>query len=150
MLNELLTPETIMMKTRVKNWEDGIRTAAFPLLQNRFITEQYVQSMIENVKKFGPYIVIVPKVAIPHARPDNGVLQISMSLLHLEEPVYFSEEEEHAVHLIFVLAAIDDETHLKALSQLSDLLMEEENINKILQTKNKQEILVLIDQYSSS
>ncbi|WCK55037.1 BglG family transcription antiterminator [Aneurinibacillus sp. Ricciae_BoGa-3] len=150
MLNELLTNEMIQFKTEIKQWPDAIRIAAEPLLKQGFIKPQYVTSMIQNVEELGPYIVLAPKIAIPHSRPEFGVNQLGMSLLCLENPVAFSDDPKHQVHLVIVLAAIDNETHLKALSQLSALLGNEDNINKILNTKSKNQILTLINQYSSN
>ena len=40
--------------------------------------------MINNVKEIGSYIVIAPKVAIPHARPEDGTNKLGISFLKLE------------------------------------------------------------------
>ncbi|MGV2488143.1 UNVERIFIED_CONTAM: transcription antiterminator, partial [Bacillus mycoides] len=108
MLNELLTREFIELENHVETWEEAIRVASEPLLQSGHISEEYISEMIANVKKLGPYIVIAPKIAIPHARPEAGVKKLGMSLLQLKEGVLFSEKQEHAVNLIIVLAAIDN------------------------------------------
>ncbi|MFB8734775.1 PTS sugar transporter subunit IIA [Bacillus sp. SL00103] len=44
--------------------------------------------MIQSVDQNGPYIVIAPQVAIPHARPEDGVNELSMSLMTFEQPVF--------------------------------------------------------------
>ncbi len=36
--------------------------------------------MIANVNKFGTYIVIAPKVAMPHSRPEDGVNKNCVSM----------------------------------------------------------------------
>ncbi|MEK4818434.1 PTS sugar transporter subunit IIA [Priestia sp. FSL R5-0680] len=105
--------------------------------------------MIKSVEELGPYIVIAPKVALPHARPEQGVNRVGMSMLRLKEPVYFSTKKQHGAQLIIVLAATDNETHLKALSQLSMMLSENDNIDKLIAMKTKQEMLALIEAYSN-
>ncbi len=120
-----------------------------PLLQTEYISEEYVQEMIANVKKLGPYIVIAPKIAIPHARPESGVKKLGMSLLQLKESVSFSEKQEHAVNLIIVLVAIDNETHLKALAQLSDMLSQPENVDLLIRSNSKEQMLEMIAKYSN-
>ncbi|HET7626927.1 MAG TPA: BglG family transcription antiterminator [Bacillales bacterium] len=150
MLNELLTEETIRVQAEAGDWQEAIKIAAEPLLQSGSIEENYVEAMINNVKELGPYIVIVPQIAIPHARPEQGVNRLGMSLLTLKEPVPFSAEAKHAVRLMIVLAAIDSETHLKALSQLTGLLADEEIVTNILESDSAQAVSRLISGYLSN
>ncbi|WLD93828.1 BglG family transcription antiterminator [Alkalihalobacillus sp. AL-G] len=146
MLNELLTKQTIQFKDKVSNWEEAIHVAAQPLINQDSIRSDYVEAMIENVKDLGPYIVIAPRIAIPHARPEKGVERLGMSLLRLKEPVYFSEKEKHRAQLIIVLAAIDNQTHLKALAQLTEVLSNEENIDRLIRANDSVSVLQVIDQ----
>jgi len=71
-----------------------------------------------------------------------------MSLMTLSQPVSFSDKDRHRVRLVIVLAAIDNETHLKALSQLTTLLSERANVEKIINTDSKEEVTDLITKYS--
>ncbi|WP_173915292.1 BglG family transcription antiterminator [Halobacillus sp. Marseille-Q1614] len=146
MLNELLTDQTIQFKDNVQSWEEAIRVAAQPLIDQQSIKPHYVQAMIDNVNELGPYIVIAPGIAIPHARPETGVEQLGMSFLRLKEPVYFSEKEKHRAQLIIVLAAIDNQTHLKALAQLTELLSEEDNVEKLISASDSKTVIDLINQ----
>ena len=146
MLNELLTEQTIQLKDRVTNWEEAIKVASQPLVDQQSIRPDYVEAMITNVKELGPYIVIAPNIAIPHARPETGVEQLGMSFLRLEEPVYFSEKEKHRAQLIIVLAAIDNQTHLKALAQLTELLSNEGNVEKLIAANDQETVIKLINQ----
>ncbi len=148
MLNDLLHEETIQFATHTEDWKEAIKIAAMPLLTKDQITSSYVDAMIKNVEELGPYVVIAPGIAIPHARPDEGVNTVGMSLLRLDQEVPFSPKEKHQVKLLIVLAAVDNETHLKALAQLSDLLSEEENLAKIYGAQEKEEIINLIKKYS--
>ncbi|TRY24036.1 BglG family transcription antiterminator [Brevibacillus sp. LEMMJ03] len=150
MLDELLQEECIQLKDSVSDWKEAIRLAAEPLLKSQSITEAYVQAMIANVEENGPYIVIAPKVALPHARPEQGVNRIGMSLLRLKQPVSFSETQVREAQLIIVLAAVDNETHLQALAQLSMMLSEEDNIDRIIGAHDKETILHYISMYSNN
>ncbi|MDC3418552.1 BglG family transcription antiterminator [Aquibacillus salsiterrae] len=148
-LNELLTKETIQNQSKVDNWKEAIRLASEPLLMNGSITEEYVDAMIANVEELGPYVVIAPDIALPHARPECGVQKIGMSLLRLEESVYFSENEKHRARLIVVLAAEDNEKHLKALSQLSTMFSDEGVLENLINSNNKEDIMKCINKYSA-
>ncbi|MBR7796263.1 PTS transporter subunit EIIA [Agaribacter marinus] len=146
MLNELLTEKTIQFRDHVSNWQEAIKVAAEPLVLQRAIKPTYVKEMIDNVKEMGPYIVLAPNIALPHARPETGVERLGMSFLRLKEPVYFSAKEKHRAQLIIVLAAIDNETHLTALSQLTDLLSVEENVQQLIASENIQDVQNIINQ----
>ena len=148
MLTDLITKDMIQLLDEATDWEQAIRLAAVPLLQEGFIKEEYIKAMIDTIKEFGPYVVMGPKVAIPHARPENGVNRVGMSLLRLKKGVAFSETGEKQVQIIIILAAVDNETHLQALAQLSMLLMEEENIERLANSTSKAEILDIIEKYS--
>jgi mannitol operon transcriptional antiterminator len=132
MLNDLITKDMIQLLDEVTDWEEAIQLASRPLLKGHYIKEDYITAMIDNVKKFGPYVVMSPQVAIPHARPECGVNKIGMSLLLLKKGVVFSVDGEERVRIIIILAAVDNETHLQALAQLSTLLMEEDDVKHII------------------
>ncbi|MEK5393927.1 BglG family transcription antiterminator [Margalitia sp. FSL K6-0131] len=147
-LSSILQMKYIQLKKEVSDWKHAIQTAADPLLQEGAISEEYVQAMIHSINKMGPYIVISPKVAIPHARPEDGVKKLSMSLLKLSKAVPFSESRKHDIQIVIVLAAIDGETHLKALSQLTEMFSNPDNLNKVLIARSTEEIFDLVTAYS--
>lgn len=149
MLNEVLSPNNIQQVKKIKNWQEAITVAAQPLKEQEYIEDSYIQAMIENVEETGPYIVIAPKIAVPHARPEAGVRKMAMSLLTIEDGVYFSDQEDHFVQMVIVLAAIDNDTHLKALSQLTELISDPNRVDEIIQATDKKTIMNLINQVSN-
>jgi PTS system ascorbate-specific IIA component len=98
------------------------------------------------VKEMGPYIVIAPTIAISHARPEDGANGLGMTILVLEEPIYFSSKQDRPVRIVITLAAPDNEQHLLALQQLSQLLMED--LDNLLLTTNADQVLKLVEKYS--
>ncbi|WP_404455282.1 BglG family transcription antiterminator [Virgibacillus necropolis] len=148
MLNEVLSENSIQQTKKVQSWKDAIRIAAQPLKEQKYIEDTYIKAMIENVEESGPYIVIAPKIAVPHARPEAGVQKMAMSLLTIEEGVYFSDSEDHFVQMVIVLAAVDNDTHLKALSQLTELISDQNRVDEIIQATDKKTIINLINQVS--
>ena len=147
-LRELLNEDTIYLNQEATNWEDAIRVSANPLKDLGYVKDSYIQAMIENVRKLGPYIVIAPKVAMPHARPEDGVNKVSMTLTTFKEEIYFSGKEQHKVKILISLAPKDNQTHIKALACLTKMLSKKENIDKILNSKDKDEVLEVINKYS--
>ena len=128
---------------RVQNWEEAVRVAAKPLTADMSVTNQYVEAMINNIKKFGTYIVVAPKVAMPHSRPEDGVNKNCLALLKINEGVFFGDEDEK-VYLIFVLGAVDSNSHIETLTQLMDVIDDEEKIDALAEAESVNEILEII------
>ncbi|HWJ78752.1 MAG TPA: BglG family transcription antiterminator [Niallia sp.] len=148
-ISDLLKQDMIQIIDQVETWEEAIRVASSPLLNIQAIEPTYIDAMIKNIETLGSYVVLAPNVAIPHARPENGVKKLSMSLLKLNKPISFSPgDPSKNVQLIFVLAAVDNHSHLKALSQLTELLEEEENIEQMIEMTEVESFLPLIQNYS--
>lgn len=148
-LSELLIEEPIQIVDQISDWEEAIKVAAQPLLAKGVITHSYIEAMIDNVKTLGPYVIIGPEIAIPHARPEMGVKKVGMSYLKLNQPVFFLNNPAHPVSLLFCIAATDNTTHLKALSQLTKLLSEKDNVQLLKQMNSTEKVIELINQHST-
>lgn len=122
MLRDLLTAETVALDVEAQTWEEAIRAGGALLVNAGLAEPRYVEAMVRTAREFGPYIVLGPGFALPHARPEDGVLRLGMSMIRLRQPVPFGHPENDPVSLVVCLGAIDHETHLKALMQLSELL----------------------------
>ncbi|MBP2032608.1 PTS system ascorbate-specific IIA component [Clostridium algifaecis] len=145
MLSDLLNKDTIQIDNNAHmNWEDAIRKAAIPLLKNKSIEDKYVEAMINSVKENGPYINIGQDVAFAHSRPENGVNKIAVSLLKTY-PAVNLVNENHKIKLWFVLSAVDNNSHLKVIQQLAELLGNEEKVNSMLSAESVDELVNIID-----
>ncbi|MEC0328509.1 BglG family transcription antiterminator [Paenibacillus macerans] len=149
-LNDLLKEETIQVVDQLSDWEEAIKVAANPLLEKGAIESSYIEAMIANIKTMGPYVVLGNEVAIPHARPKMGVNQVGMSFLKLNRPVYFLNDEKYPVRLLFCVAANDNKTHLKALTQLTKLLSDTKNIELLKEEASIEAFLDLFKLYSAA
>lgn len=147
MLSDLLTREMIRIDVEAKDWEEAIREGTKVLRQNNYVEDCYEEAIINNIKSMGPYMVVAPGIVLSHARPENGVNKLSMSLTLLKNPVVFGHETNDPVKIVITVAAIDNETHLKALSQLMELMMNEEDMKKIFNANNKDEIVKIVNKY---
>lgn len=145
MLKDVLTTDFIKLNVDVENWEQAVRCGGKILKDNNVIDERYIEGMINTVKTLGPYIVIAPGIAMPHARPDDSVKKIGMSLITLNNPINFGNKEHDPVEIVVCLCAIDHSSHLKALSELVTFLGEEEFINTVKNSTNPNEIINYIE-----
>lgn len=141
-LKDLLTEDRIRIVDSVTNWQEAVRLAAKPLEEDKSIEPAYTEAMILSVVNLGPYIVLSPGIAIPHARPEAGVRTMSMSLLKVKEKVYFTEEKY--ANLFFVLASADGSSHLEALKELTDIFADKAAYDKFMKADTVKELHKLI------
>ncbi|MGM0380052.1 MAG: PTS sugar transporter subunit IIA [Bacillota bacterium] len=141
MISEILE-DNIQIVDSLDSWEESIKVSAKKLLKKGYITNNYVDSAINNIVKNGPYVVIMPKVAIPHSRPEEGVNETCVSLLKLNEPVIYPQDKP--VKLVLMLAASDKQKHLNMISSLTDLFSNNEKMKKLMNSSSKEEIIDII------
>lgn len=122
LLSEITNIDLVKLQVEADNWEDAIRNSTDVLVNTGIAKPSYIDGMIQATKETGPYIVITKHVALPHARPETGAEKIGISIATLKRPVVFGNKENDPVKYIFGLSALDNQTHLTAMSELAELL----------------------------
>lgn len=133
MLKDVLTEKNIKLHDTVSSWEEAIARVAEPLLKEGVIEEHYIDAMIRSVQEYGPYIVIGPHLALAHARPEDGVNRLGVSVITLKEPINFGNEENDPVNIVFCLATVDSYSHLTIMKHLVALINDEDKLNQLCQ-----------------
>lgn len=133
----LLKPENVQICETAKDWRDAIKLSVLPLEKGGYVKGCYKDSIIKNVEELGPYIVIADHIALPHARPEQGVMETQISITLFRQDIEF---EEKSARLFVTLAAKDNDSHLDALVQISELLSDEEVVEKILASADVQSL----------
>lgn len=118
-LQQALGPGSILLNQSVSHWEDAVRLAGKALVASGRTTDAYTQAMVDTIHQLGPYIVIAPGLAMPHARPNDSVLETGMSLVTLQQGVEFGHKKNDPVRVVFGLAALDHDKHLELLSEFA-------------------------------
>lgn len=148
MLKEILTADLIKTKFEAVNRDEAVKESGRLLVEKGLAEESYIQAMLKNVEVNGTYIVISPGIAMPHARPEEGALNIGLSIVTLKEPVVFGHPKNDPVKIVVGLCAIDHQSHLKALTELADILMDENKVSEIINANSAEEILQIIKEDS--
>jgi mannitol operon transcriptional antiterminator len=143
-LTDLLTPDTVQVKAVCSNWEQAVDRAGDILFRNRMVEIEYISAIKKLIVKYGAQMVIMPGVALLHARPEDGVRHIGMSLVSLQKAVPFGNSEYDPVDIIVCLAAINNLSHVKALMQLMSLLKNKKMQTKMRNAKNTKEMLSIL------
>ncbi|WP_245832969.1 BglG family transcription antiterminator [Oceanobacillus timonensis] len=144
-LYDFLTVNHMTLRESVSSFDEAIRLCGAPLLKNEYITPHYIEAAIQHSKE-DSYIAIGEHVAIPHATPEEGVKQVGMSLLKIRNGVAYGEEN-HQIHLMIMIAAVDKKQHIHALMQLMKIASSSSLLPKLIQASSKEYIYKLIQDY---
>lgn len=140
----ILNEDFVQVVEEVKDWETSIRQASEPLLAHGYIDDSYIEDMIKTAIDLNFYIVIMPEVAMPHARNNDNVYKNGFSVMTLRKSTNFSVEyksSEDDVKIIIPLACVDNESHMNMLMNIAGILGDEEKLEKLKQALTKEEIL---------
>lgn len=135
----------------ITDWQEAISESCQNLLDKKIINETYIEEIISCVKEHGPYIVIVPEVAMPHSSEQSqGVFGTAISFTKMKQDIYFDDpEEEKKASLFFTLAAKNPDEHMENIQKLSELLMTDGLIDDLVATKSFEDYKVVMEKYSN-
>lgn len=136
-----ITLEQMELDIEVDSPVEAIRAAGHLLVKSESALPSYVDAMVESYQTLGPYIVLAPHIAIPHARPEHGVTKQCMSIVRLKNPLKFGHPENDDVKLVIAIGGVDTNFHIKMLQALSRVLTNEEKLQLLMTSDNKVEIL---------
>lgn len=124
--------------------EHAIELSGDLLVASGRVTPEYITAMVEVLDSHGPYFVIAPGIALAHAKPSEAVISSGLSLVTLAEPIVFGNQANDPVKLVFGLAAIDHDSHIEVMAELSTLLSDDETVNFLLNAVDTEQIRSLL------
>ena len=144
----LIDNNSIKLNVSATNWQEAIKIGTDMLEKSGAIQPSYYQTIIKSIEELGPYIIIAPHFAMPHARPEDGVNRTAFALVTLAEPIYIEDE---CVEVMVVLAGSSSDEHMQGLKEVTQVLDDEEsetgiNIDKLCQCQCKQDVYNVIDE----
>lgn len=131
--SEILPKKLIQVNVEAKDWQEAITKSSIPLLNNKYINENYVNSIISRINKYGPYMVIAPGIAMPHSSSEEGAIKTGLSITTLKKPVKFNHKTNDPIHTVIMLSATNNYAHIEALTEILEILSEKSNL-EILKT----------------
>jgi mannitol/fructose-specific phosphotransferase system IIA component (Ntr-type) len=144
MLDQLLPREAIEVGVEVADREAAVRAAGRLLEASGAVEARYVDAMCAALEELGPYCVIAPAVALPHAKPEDGVRRTAISLVTLRDPVEFGHASNDPVSLVIALAPVDKEAHLSALQELAGRLSDRATVDQVVAADDGDEVYRLL------
>lgn len=149
MLKELVEQNRCIFLDRAESWQEAIRISCRPLIEGGIVDEAYADELIENVNAYGPYIVLMPGLAMPHSMEGSRrAKSTGVSFMKVKEPVHFdlNDPEKDAV-VFFTLAAADSGAHLRNMQRLSVMLSNEALLAGLLNASCAGDLLQLHEKY---
>ncbi|EGR1893822.1 PTS sugar transporter subunit IIA [Vibrio vulnificus] len=145
----LIENNSIKLQAQASNWRDAIKIGTDMLIASGAIEPCYHDAIISSVEELGPYICIAPNLALPHARPENGVNRTAFALVTLETPIYFDGEDE-PVDVLITLAGSSSDEHMEGLMEVTQVLDDEESdtgvdLDKLRHCRSLTDVFNVID-----
>jgi len=133
----------VMIVESVEDWIEAIKLSGSLLAVDGVVEKRYIDAMVKVTEELGPYAVIAPGVAIPHARPEDGARKIGLSILVVKNGVNFGSPND-PVYVVIGFAAIDKTSHLGILKELAELLSTPNLVEKLRNSSSPEEIIEII------
>ena len=101
------------------------------------------------MEKYGPYIIIMPDVAMPHSQEGSAnVNKTAIGFMKLEKPVSFDPgDPEKDATLFFTLAASDSDQHMANMVRLSEMLMTDGVADALKAARTPEDLLTIQEKY---
>lgn len=150
MLKDAVDRESISLGAEVNDWREAVKLSGKLLAAVGAVEEGYGSAMVSMVEELGPYAVIAPGVAIPHARPEDGVLEGGVSITVLQTPVEFGSEENDPVDLLFGFATPNKDDHVDTIRGLVNFIKNGENLEALRQANTVEEVIETLEKHEES
>lgn len=152
MLKEsLIENKSIRLKQSAANWQEAIKIGTDALVASGAVEPRYYDVIVQKIKELGAYIVLAPGLAMPHARPEDGVKRTAFALTTLASPVYFEGEDE-PVSVLITLAGVDSSQHMQGIMEITQVFEDENpdsetgvDLEKFLRCTTEADVFAVID-----
>lgn len=132
-------------------WQEAVRLSTLPLVADGSVSDDYYKQIVACIEKFGPYVVFEHNIAMPHTSENpEGAFKTGIGFMVSENMIDFGEDEagdKKEANLFFTLSAVNSEEHMKNISQLMDIFMNNDLIDALGKCRNADDILNAAQKY---
>lgn len=128
------------------DWKQSILLSGKSLVDGNCIKENYLNACIQSIEDNGAYSLFPNMMYLAHAKPDDGVNKLCVSVGYYPNIVNFPHESK--VKFVVVLGTVDNHVHIKVLNQVISLFSNSKFTEEIECTKpNQVEFIKMIERY---
>ncbi|MDR3440022.1 PTS ascorbate transporter subunit IIA [Telmatospirillum sp.] len=141
LIEHLLTTDAIRLKAKADDWKEAVRLGVDLLVAADSVEPRYFDAIIAMTESLGPWYLLAPGLAMPHARPEEGVKKDGFALVTLDRPVAFGSPDNDPIDILITLAATSAKTmNEESIVQVATLFDDEERVARIRNARNHAEI----------
>jgi mannitol/fructose-specific phosphotransferase system IIA component (Ntr-type) len=144
MLAQLLTEKNTRAWIQAEDWKAAGHAAGDLLIAGGAVEPAYIEKMITHVEELGPYIVVVPGIALFHSKGDEDVHKVGLSLVTVKDGVNFNAGRKDPVRLIFAFASPDKTQHLEMLHEIMCIIKRPDLVEEIIKAPAAKDIVAII------
>ena len=143
----ILSKDRISLQASATDKADAIRKAGELLVKSSCVLPEYIDGMLTREQSMSTSLG--NGVAIPHGIYENRehILRTGISVLQLADGVEWDEGEK--VFMVIGIAASSDE-HVGVLSNLADVIDNEENLAELLKTNDPDVVMKYLGEKQST
>ena len=147
LLQDLLSEDNVSFHYPAETWEAVIRHGGQLMVDAGLTEPTYTEAMIDVVRDMGPYIVLAPGLAMPHARPEMGAKQVGTALVTLEKPIDFGSPENDPVSVAVFLCAPNKDEHIQLLTDIATLFEDEEFLDAAVNFESIEDVQAFLSEH---
>jgi mannitol/fructose-specific phosphotransferase system IIA component (Ntr-type) len=144
MIAQMLTEETARAWIQPADWKEAGRAVGNLLVETGGVEPEYIENMIKHVEELGPYIVVVPGIAIFHSKGSEAVHKVCLSLATIKDGVAFNAGRKDPVKVLFAFASPDKNQHLDMLHEIMSILKRPDLVKLIMEAPTVKALLDII------
>jgi len=140
-----INTDQIAVRVPARDWQEAVRQSGELLVASGLVDPGYIDAMIRTTLEMGPYCVLAPGIAMPHARPDEMVKSSGFSAITLKQPVEFGNTDNDPVYLVIAFCALDHNAHIKALSMMAESISRPDFLEMVKKARDAEELETILD-----
>ena len=139
-MKPILQEDTIILQAAYADRWSAIQACGEILVTQGYVKAAYIEDMMERERLVS--VFVGNHVAIPHgiANSEQHILESGLSVLQIPEGVDFDGEKAY----IMIGIAGRDGVHMQLLSQIALVCMEQEQVERLRTSKDKNEIMGIL------
>jgi PTS system mannitol-specific IIA component len=145
MTDNILTPENVVAVGTATTKDEAIREAGGLLVAAGAVKPEYVDAMLEREASVSTYMGNY--LAIPHGTNEakDAITRSALSLVRYGNPIDWGGEE---VRFAVGIAGLNNE-HLEILSKIAIVFSDEDEVQKLLDAADANELFTLLEEVNA-